>query len=83
MTAGTDPVAVEYDAPAPAYDTLTRGYDYERWLAAAGLRIVDVPGQRTGVVLDAELDETRHAKALFFAHRSEQEGGDDVEIIRP
>jgi SAM-dependent methyltransferase len=51
--------------------------------AAAGLRIVDVLGQRTGVVLDAELDETRHAKALFFAHRSEQEGGDDVEIIRP
>jgi SAM-dependent methyltransferase len=35
--------------------------------AAAGLRILDVLGQRPGVLLDAELDETRHAKALCFA----------------
>jgi SAM-dependent methyltransferase len=35
--------------------------------AAAGLSVVDVLGQRPGVVLDAELDESRHTKALYFA----------------
>jgi SAM-dependent methyltransferase len=33
MTVGADPIAVEYDALAPAYDTLTHDYDYDRWLA--------------------------------------------------
>jgi SAM-dependent methyltransferase len=35
--------------------------------AEAGLRILETVGQRPGVVLEAELDETRHAKALYFA----------------
>jgi ubiquinone/menaquinone biosynthesis C-methylase UbiE len=40
--------------------------------AAAGLRIVNVLGQRTGVVLDAELDEAAHTKALYFAVHPQQ-----------
>ena len=51
--------------------------------AAAGLRIVDALGQRTGVVLEAEPDEDRHAKALYFAARCEQGGGDSMDLIRP
>jgi SAM-dependent methyltransferase len=38
----------------------------------AGLEVVAVLGQRPGAVLDAELDEELHAKALFIARR---EGG--------
>jgi 2-polyprenyl-3-methyl-5-hydroxy-6-metoxy-1,4-benzoquinol methylase len=51
--------------------------------AAAGLRIVCVLGQRTGVVLEPELDEARHTKALYFAVHPEQEGGDGMDLIRP
>jgi SAM-dependent methyltransferase len=50
---------------------------------AAGLRLVDVLGQRTGVVLEPELDEARHTKALYFAVRDELEGGDSMDYIRP
>jgi SAM-dependent methyltransferase len=35
--------------------------------AEAGLRIVEAIGQRPGVLLDAELDESTHTKALCFA----------------
>jgi SAM-dependent methyltransferase len=52
MTVGADPIAVEYDALAPAYDTLTHDYDYDRWLAEieriarshglSGKRVLDV-----------------------------------------
>jgi SAM-dependent methyltransferase len=52
MTVGTDPVVEGYEALAPAYDTLTRGYDYDRWLAEieriaqshglSGRRVLDV-----------------------------------------
>jgi SAM-dependent methyltransferase len=37
----------------------------------AGLRIAQVLGQRTGVVLEPELDEASHTKALYFATRDE------------
>jgi SAM-dependent methyltransferase len=50
---------------------------------AAGLRIADAMGQRPGVVLGAELDETAHTKALYFATRSDQRGGDGVDLFRP
>jgi hypothetical protein len=42
-----------------------------------------VLGQRTGVVLDAELDEARHAKALYFATCEERGGGDGMDYGRP
>jgi SAM-dependent methyltransferase len=52
MTLSVDPVAVGYDALAPAYDTLTREYEYDRWLAEierialghglSGRRVLDV-----------------------------------------
>jgi SAM-dependent methyltransferase len=51
--------------------------------AAAGLRVVDVLGQRPGVLLDAELDEGRHTKALYFATHIEQGGGDGMDLYRP
>src|ERR671924_820932 len=51
--------------------------------AAAGLRIVEALGQNTGVVLEPELDEETHTKALYLAVRSEQGGGDGVDLIRP
>jgi SAM-dependent methyltransferase len=51
--------------------------------AAAGLRIVDLLGQRTGVLLEPELDETRHSKALYFATRAGEGGGEGMDLIRP
>jgi SAM-dependent methyltransferase len=57
--------------------------DIEAAATSAGLRIVDVLGQRPGVVLDAELDENRHTKALYFATRTERGGGDRMDIYRP
>jgi SAM-dependent methyltransferase len=56
--------------------------DIEAAAAAARLRVVAVLGQRTGVVLDAELDESLHTKALFFAV-SAQKGGDGMDYGRP
>jgi SAM-dependent methyltransferase len=50
--------------------------------AAARLRILDVFGQRPGVLLDADLDERGHTKALYVARR-EQEAGDGVDLFRP
>jgi SAM-dependent methyltransferase len=41
----------------------------EQLAAGAGLEIVDRRGQSPGVVLHAEIDEQRHAKALFLARR--------------
>jgi SAM-dependent methyltransferase len=41
----------------------------EELLAAAGLELVDRRGQSPGVVLHPEIDEDRHAKALFMARR--------------
>jgi hypothetical protein len=112
MTVGADPVVVGYEALAPACDKITRGYDYDRWLAAIerrghwarslslqrqrhwpaleveaaatamGHRVVAVLGQRTGVALDAELDESLHTKALFLAV-SAQEGGEGMDYGRP
>ena len=51
--------------------------------AAAGLRIVELLGQRTGVVLEPELDEARHSKALYFATRAGEGGGEGMDLIRP
>jgi hypothetical protein len=41
------------------------------------------PGNDAGVVLDAEPDETRHTAALSLATRTEQGGGDSMDIYRP
>jgi ubiquinone/menaquinone biosynthesis C-methylase UbiE len=51
--------------------------------AEAGLRIVEVLGQRTGVVLEPELDEAIHSKALYAATHAEREGGDRMDLGRP
>jgi hypothetical protein len=51
--------------------------------AAAGLGVAEVLGQRPGVVLEAEPDETRHTKALYFATPTEQGGGDGMDLYRP
>ena len=52
--------------------------EVEHALAAAGLRALAVKGQRRGAVLEDELDERVHTKALFVAGRalpSAAEGG--------
>jgi SAM-dependent methyltransferase len=49
----------------------------------AGLRLVAVVGQQTGVVIEPEIDEARDTKALYFATRDELGGGDRVDYIRP
>jgi SAM-dependent methyltransferase len=41
----------------------------ERVCCAAGLDLVEVLGQRPGVLLDAEPDELRHTKLLYLARR--------------
>jgi SAM-dependent methyltransferase len=43
--------------------------DVVAYLATAGLELVRVLGQSTGVRLEGELDELRHSKALFVARR--------------
>jgi SAM-dependent methyltransferase len=43
----------------------------ERLIASAGMDVVDRRGQSPGSVLHDELDERRHAKALFLARRSD------------
>src|SRR5919197_715340 len=65
MTAPTMPSARAYDVVAPAYDLLTRGYAYARWLGSidrlarshglAGRRALDV-ACGTGKSLEALLD---------------------------
>jgi ubiquinone/menaquinone biosynthesis C-methylase UbiE len=57
--------------------------DVRAIVAQAGLRIVDVLGQRPGVVLERELDEARHTKALYFATDFGQGGGDGMDLGRP
>ena len=48
-----------------------------RLVAAAGLEVVAVRGQRVGGVLEPEPDENRHRKALFLVrHPQRSEGGD-------
>jgi SAM-dependent methyltransferase len=44
--------------------------DIERLLGDAGLEVVTARGQRPGARLDREVDEERHAKALFVARRA-------------
>jgi hypothetical protein len=39
-------------------------------LGAAGMEVLEVLGQSPGVVLDPELSEDVHTKALIFARRS-------------
>jgi hypothetical protein len=39
-------------------------------VARAGLRIVATRGQRTGAILDADVDEDVHTKAIFLAARA-------------
>jgi SAM-dependent methyltransferase len=39
-------------------------------VARAGLRIVATRGQRTGAILDADVDEDLHTKAIFLAARA-------------
>jgi hypothetical protein len=51
--------------------------------AAAGMGVAGPEGQRTGVRLDAELDEATHTKALCFATCEERGGGDGMDIYRP
>jgi SAM-dependent methyltransferase len=48
--------------------------DVVDYLAAAGLELVRVLGQSTGVQLEDELDEMRHGKALFVARRRAEAG---------
>ena len=65
MTALTEPTARAYDVVAPAYDLLTTGYEYGRWLRSidrlarehglAGRRALDV-ACGTGKSLEALLD---------------------------
>jgi SAM-dependent methyltransferase len=39
-------------------------------VAEAGLRVVTTRGQRTGAILDADVDEDVHTKAIFLAARA-------------
>jgi hypothetical protein len=44
-------------------------------LAAAGLEVVAIRGQRTGGVLEPDADEERHQKAVFLVRHRDGEGG--------
>jgi SAM-dependent methyltransferase len=44
-----------------------------RWVRDAGLRVLDVRGQWPGAVLDTDVDEDRHPKAVFVC--TNEEGG--------
>jgi SAM-dependent methyltransferase len=44
-------------------------------VAAAGLAVVAVRGQRTGGRLEADADEERHRKAVFLVRRDDRKGG--------
>jgi hypothetical protein len=54
--------------------------DLEAAATTAGLRVAGVLGQRTGIVLASDLDESLHTKALFFAVSAE-EGGERNEYV--
>jgi hypothetical protein len=68
-----------YAVLAPAYGLLTAEYAYGPWLAVlerlalrhglAGRRLLAAVGQRPGAVLDDELDERVHRKAVFVTRR--------------
>jgi hypothetical protein len=91
MTVGADRIVVEYDALAPAsrFLPLARAgaplaaCDEQVAATAAGLLVAEAIGKRSGVLLDAELDDTADTKALYFATHSDQRGGDGMDIYRP
>jgi SAM-dependent methyltransferase len=84
-------VHVFREDPAGCWQRSRSSHQQRHWPAVeieaaagvAGLCLVDVQGQRPGVVLDAELDESRHTKALYFATPTQQGGGDGMDIYRP